>query len=260
MSFISFNYQTNKLYISRTVVVGFIISALTLFGLLVFWLIFYIASPQLQYFYNPKKLGVAPPALQKVTDPNQVVSTFTQAVAEKYGETFNIIFFLDGYTKSADGVPHATRLESALGKDPYFKKLLPLITTTIFTSEGQKCFVKDSQLQCDKHTLKGLSGLGIAHEKIVVLSPLDFNPEADQALGKNSLMSISTNRPSAAPKAFLDGLKKSISLDVLPLAAQEQYLNGVIYCFYGGKESYIWNGKFNNCTDFTKQYPDFWVK
>lgn len=260
MKLINYDTKNRRLYISRPLVVALIISGLTILGLFIFWLIFVFSFYQTQYSFENRQLGEAPPGLQNAADPQKAADALARIKEKKYGSTFNILYFLDGYKNSEDGVAYTKTLTAALSEDPYFKNLLPQISTTIFTSEGQKCFVEKENLVCDADTMNAFQRLGVKHMKAVILSPFSFNLHMEKARGKNSFITISTkSRNDVMSQQFLDGLKKSISLDLISPAQQEQYLNGVIYCFYGGKESYIFpDGKFNSCSEFMKKYPKFW--
>lgn len=257
MKLVNYDQKTNRLYVGKPLVIALILSGLTLLGLIIFWVIFLYAFSTTQYSFDQRQLGEVPQEVQEGANPNQAAQELIKGNETKYANTLNILFFLDGFKKSEEGLVYVNNLKASLSSDPYFKKVLPQISTTIFTSEGNKCGVEDNFLTCDTRTKLAFTGLGIPHMKIVILSQLDFQSQAEQAYGGASFISLSTVRKDIG-RDFIQGLKKSISMDAQPANYQEQYLRGVAYCFYGKKESYLWGGKFKSCMEFMKKYPNFW--
>lgn len=268
---------------------------------------------------NTRPLGVAPDT--KGLSPDEKLLT---ELKRNYGDKFTIIFFYDGFKEQNEALGKIEVLKAALFTTEPFKSLKDQMAFKIFTTEGQACRITEGSkkaLVCDDRMVEGLSGLGIDHVKIVVLSPLVFNSSSKLARGKNSLITISTDRGklnesdakrwlgivfmqelghslglryeyfTAKPSQFQDG--DTVGLPNCSMSGKgykgcggddnafypeqntlmsddprkesygqvsEDYLRGVISCFYAGKETIIGltNSQSSLCSSFKKKFPNFW--
>jgi hypothetical protein len=69
------------------------------------------------------------------------------------------------------------------------------LQTHTFTSATPKCHVEKtvkSLLKCDKSLINDINKFGYDHFKLVIVSPLNFVPNATEARGKNSVVYLST--------------------------------------------------------------------
>ncbi len=138
-----------------------------------------------------------------ITEVSQSQVVAASAVAQKYGtpqattpngQGLTIIFYYDGYTNATLPLRYVGLLEGALKTtEPYASATS--LSTRVITSPQQQCqVVRKAQniLQCDKSLIPQINKLGITHFKLVVLSPLNFVPNATVARGKNSVLYMPT--------------------------------------------------------------------
>lgn len=106
------------------------------------------------------------------------------------GQGLTILFYYEGFSSTDDALRDIGLLQAALKTtEPYASS--DVISTRVFTTAGQKCTVVRSAknlLHCDSSLIPEINKLGIQNFKLVVLSPLNFVPNATVARGKNSAL------------------------------------------------------------------------
>lgn len=129
-----------------------------------------------------------------------------QKLKEQYRNKFVIVFFYDGYSSSQEALLNVQILKSTLGIVEPFKSMGNSIVYKIFTTDSQKCNVKESGglklLVCDKNLILSFKRLGIDHFKLVIISPLEFSSTAQVSRGGNSWMTLSTYRGNLSTEEF----------------------------------------------------------
>lgn len=129
-----------------------------------------------------------------------------QKLKDQYKNKFVVVFFYDGYTSQQEALVNVQILKETLSIIEPFKSLNGGIVYKIFTTDSQKCNVKESGglrlLVCDKNLISSFKQLGIDHFKLVILSPLEFVSTAQSARGLNSWMTLSTFKGSVTPEEF----------------------------------------------------------
>jgi hypothetical protein len=117
------------------------------------------------------------------------------------GGGLTILFYYDGFTRASDALRYVGLLQGALKTtEPYASA--SSLSTRVFTSPSQKCHVVrkgQNLLQCDKSLIPEINQLGIKHFKLVVLSPLNFVPNASVARGKNSVVYLPAYQGALTP-------------------------------------------------------------
>lgn len=106
------------------------------------------------------------------------------------GKGLTILFYYEGFASTDDALRDIGLLEAALKTtEPYASSTI--LSTRVFTTADQKCIVERSAknlLHCDASLIPEINKLGIKNFKLVVLSPLNFVPNATVARGKNSAL------------------------------------------------------------------------
>lgn len=145
---------------------------------------------------QPLTLGIPPVKPETLPADGKTASEAMIAdIKKQHGNKFNIIFFYDGYDDQKDALLYIKVMQEALDLVEPFKSLSGHIAFKIFTTEGQKCHVEAGAkkiLKCDQEMVESFNRLGIERFKLVVLSPLDFVPNAKVARGKNSAIYMPT--------------------------------------------------------------------
>ncbi len=195
-----YNKQNRQFFITRELLI-----LLVIFGVLITLGLSWVF---LRFQDKKERLTLQTPDSQ--VQPVEVLGTFTEAktpeaskaadlviakIKQQYSGKFNLVFFYDGYQNQDDAMTNIKLMEAALDIVEPFKSLKELITYKVFTTEGKKCNVVPGSkklLSCDRAMVDSFNRLGIEHFKLVVLSPLDFTPNASVARGKNSAIYIPT--------------------------------------------------------------------
>lgn len=149
-------------------------------------------------------------SLQTLTEVPQSQVVAASAVARQYGtpqattangQGLTILFYYDGYTSSSLPLRYVGLLEGALKTtEPYASATS--LSTHVITSAQQQCHVvrkAQNILQCNSSLLSQINKLGMGHFKLVVLSPLNFVPNATVARGKNSALYLPTYQGVLTP-------------------------------------------------------------
>lgn len=104
------------------------------------------------------------------------------------GDGLTILFYYEGFASTDDALRDVGLLQAALKTtEPYASSTI--LSTRVFTTADQKCTVEHSAknlLHCDASLIPEINKLGIKNFKLVILSPLNFVPNATVARGKNS--------------------------------------------------------------------------
>ena len=104
------------------------------------------------------------------------------------GQGLTVLFYYEGFSSSDDALRDIGLLEATLETTEPFASS-NILSTRVFTTAGQKCMVVRSAknlLHCDASLIPEINKLGIQNFKLVILSPLNFVPNATVARGKNS--------------------------------------------------------------------------
>lgn len=154
----------------------------------------------LRYFLTMDRLTLKNPqgAVTKLNlDSNSVKTGELEKVTQEYEDKFVLVFFYDGYSSQKEALAQIDVLKQTLRIIEPFKSASKMTVLKVFTTDSQKCTVKEAAgqrlLVCDKKLIESFRKLGIDHFKLVILSPLDFVSTALPSRGSNSWMSLSTN-------------------------------------------------------------------
>ncbi|MGE5041335.1 MAG: hypothetical protein ACM3IJ_00340 [Candidatus Levyibacteriota bacterium] len=186
---IKFDSEGNRLYVNKPGIFLLASTGILLLLALGIWILW--QTNTLKVFPpgdENRPLGVAPAANGS---PDQAVF---DELKKNYANKFTIIFFYDGFQDQNEALGRIDVLKAALFSVEPFKSMQNSIAFKIFTTQGQACQVEGEKLVCDQRMLEGLGRLGIEHFKTVVISPLAFHSGSDLARGKNSLITISTDK------------------------------------------------------------------
>ena len=122
------------------------------------------------------------------------------AVARQYGlpvanpdaaNKFTVIFYYEGYNSPEEAQHYVGLMQATLKNVEPFASASNL-QTHVFTSAIPKCHVRKtvkSLLVCDQSLINEVNQLGYDRFKLVIVSPLNFVPNAKVARGKNSALS-----------------------------------------------------------------------
>lgn len=234
---------SNKVYIPRWL--------LTVLGLLLLAIIV-VASA---WFVSIHKQQT-----NKLTEIPQTQVVAASAVAQQFGtptpsdqtndDGLTILFYYDGFTDANTALRYVGLLQGALKTTEPFASATSL-STQVFTSPRQQCqVVRKAQnlLQCDKNLIPEINNLDIKHFKLVVISPLNFVPNASVTRGKNSVLYLPAYQGVLTPteldtflsRFFLHELGHSLGLrdeyafqrpasSIVDKAAAESLSNSVAY-------------------------------
>ncbi len=119
-----------------------------------------------------------------------------------YKDKMTIIFFYDGYKSQEKALSYIKVLKEALVILEPFKSSSDTLLYKTFTTDSQKCDVKNNQLICSEKLIESFKNLGVDHFKVVILSPLDFQSSAEPARGKNSWITVSTFQGDTPEEEF----------------------------------------------------------
>lgn len=121
---------------------------------------------------------------------------------DTYKDKMTIIFFYDGYKSQEKALSYIKVLKEALVILEPFKSSSDTLLYKTFTTDSQKCDVKNNQLICSEKLIESFKNLGVDHFKVVILSPLDFQSSAEPARGKNSWITVSTFQGDTPEEEF----------------------------------------------------------
>lgn len=176
---------------------------------------------------------LAPPAekssVSKInTDsPRPIDESQVQKLKDQYRNKFVLIFFYDGYSSQASALAQIQVLKATLSIVEPFKSYSDIVATKVFTTDSQKCRVKETGkvklLICDKKLIESFKLLGIDHFKLVILSPLEFSSTAITSRGSNSWITLSTFNKGMSQESYnrFLGLQFAQNLGVSLGLAQE---------------------------------------
>lgn len=253
-----FGIKNGKLYLSRKLIVGFLI----LCSLIVAVLVLQFRGAQSSNS-TIRPLGVAPSGAESVPKDSDAAAEFmTQKIKEEHANKLTVIFYYDGYADQDTAVRDAEILKKTLEEVEPYKSLQDLFTYKIITS-GSICEPRFDKLLCEPRHLVALTKLGIPHIKIVIMHQGKFISSLDASFGANSVMTISTNHDGKSTATFNKELRSeflSLFKKSLGTSTADNYVRGVLSCFYGNKESYKIDGGYKNCKDFKAKYLEFWKK
>lgn len=248
--------KNGKLYLSRKLIVGFLI----LCSLIIAVLVLHYRGTQSSNS-SARPLGVAPSGAESVPKDSDAAAEFmTQKIKEEHANKLTVIFYYDGYADQDTAVRDAEILKKTLEEVEPYKSLQDLFTYKIITS-GSICEPRFDKLLCEPRHLVALTKLGIPHIKIVIMHQGEFISSLDASFGANSVMTISTNRNGLSQEASNKKLRTeflSLFKQSLGAGSENGYIHGVLSCFYGNKESYKIDSGYKNCKDFKAKYPEFW--
>lgn len=130
----------------------------------------------------------------RVLDVSEVVKRYgapeLSEEAKKSGKHLTILFYYDGYEDETKALRQIGLMQGALKNTQPFASS-DVITTRVITSANDRCKVQrkaQNILVCDKGLIEEINKLNIEHFKLVILSPLEFVPNARVTRGKNSAM------------------------------------------------------------------------
>ncbi len=208
---------------------------------------------------DSRSLGEVPKELQSIpNDPEKIAYALYKKTQKEYANTFNIIFFIDGYSDQKKALDDINTLENAINTTEPYKSLKDLFAYKIITTIGSVCKISDKKFDCDRKALGGLGSIGIEHFKLVVLSQRDFASQADPFRGVSSLMTLSSYKKNFSEK-FIPMLEDTFGASFEK--NKDDYARGVITCFYANKEVYRnEKGQSVSCYKFKDKYPNFWAK
>lgn len=162
--------------------------------------------------HNNFTVLLAPPAektsVYKINteSPKPVDESQAQKLKEQYRNKFVLIFFYDGYSSQASALAQIQVLKATLNIVEPFKSYSDMVATKVFTTDSQKCRVKETGnvklLICDKKLIESFKLLGIDHFKLVILSPLEFSSTAITARGSNSWITLSTFNKGMSQESY----------------------------------------------------------
>ncbi len=129
-----------------------------------------------------------------------------EKIKEQYRNKFVLIFFYDGYSSQSSALAQVQVLKATLDIVEPFKSYSDMVVTKVFTTDSQKCRVKETGsvklLICDKKLIDSFRQLGIDHFKLVILSPLEFSSTAITARGSNSWITLSTFNKGMSQESY----------------------------------------------------------
>lgn len=134
----------------------------------------------------------------RVSDVSEVVKKYgspqPSEEAKKSGKKLTILFYYDGYDDETKALRHVGLMQGALKNTQPFASS-DVIDTKILTSATDKCYVEkraQNILTCDKGLIEEINKLGLERFKLVIISPLEFVPNARMTRGKNSAIYLPT--------------------------------------------------------------------
>lgn len=127
----------------------------------------------------------------RITEVSPVAKKYgTPTASSKNSKNLTVLFYYDGYKDSAKALRQIGLLQGALKNTQPFASS-DVISTRVFTSANDRCHVERKAqkiLVCDKGLIPEINKLNIEHFKLVILSPLDFVPNAKVVRGKNAAL------------------------------------------------------------------------
>jgi len=113
-------------------------------------------------------------------------------------DALTIVFYYESYESQEKALTDIEVLKGAIALVEPYKSLKDYISYQVFTSDSKKCEVeKETQyLVCDKELIDSFKALGAERFKVVLMSQEHFVSASEQARGKNSWITLSTNPPA----------------------------------------------------------------
>lgn len=134
----------------------------------------------------------------RVLDVSEVVKRYgapgLSEDAKKSGKNLTILFYYDGYEDETKALRQIGLIQGALKNTQPFASS-DVLATKVITSANDRCKVErkaQNILVCDKSLIEQINKLNIEHFKLVIISPLEFVPNARMSRGKNSAIYLPT--------------------------------------------------------------------
>lgn len=144
------------------------------------------------YLTNRHRESVTEISQDRISDVSEVVKKYgapqLSEDAKRSGKNLTILFYYDGYEDETKALRHIGLMQGALKNTQPFASS-EVISTRVITSGSDHCKVErraQNILVCDKGLIDEINKLNIERFKLIVLSPLDFVPNAEVTRGKNS--------------------------------------------------------------------------
>lgn len=150
--------------------------------------IFYVAT----VLTNRHRESIVEIPQDRILDVSEVVKKYgapeLSEEAKKSGKNLTILFYYDGYDDESKALRHIGLMQGALKNTQPFASS-DVISTRVITSGSNRCKVErkaQNILVCDKGLIDEINKLNIERFKLVIVSPLEFVPNAEVTRGKNS--------------------------------------------------------------------------
>lgn len=160
-----------------------------------------------------------------LTEVKQSTITNLSPVAKSVGvpqsanpedKSVTVLFYYDGYSGSEEALHYVGLMQAALKTVEPFASA-DTVKVRTFTNSSSKCHIEKkvkSLLVCDKSLIGDINKLNIPHFKLVIVSPLNFVPNAKVSRGKNSALYVSTYK-GALTQTELDQFVSRFSMHEL---------------------------------------------
>lgn len=215
-------------------------------------------------------ISLETPEGERVETVNSTGNDSDDALArlkEIYKDKLTVIFFYDGYENQKQALSYIELLKETLAIVEPFKSSNDTLLYKTFTTDSQKCSVKNNLLVCDEKLVESFKNLGVDHFKVVILSPLDFNSSVQPARGINSWMTVSTFKGEVPDEEFNRFIGAEfaqhlgMSLGLLPelssssAATLETNFSGRPNCASSLEEAQAWWGSYTLQFDAVSYNP-----